>query len=1058
MSFDILSAPQLPKVALIEASAGTGKTFAIEHAFQRLLLEEDYYLEDILVVTFTKAAVIELRNRISFLLNQTIKNKNWPYLEKLDPKKVESKLKETIELFSEAQVWTIHSFCLRMLQECVLQTQTSLHLKETSVQDTLLTIINDVWQLPQNLLHPIEIKVLFQHYKQDLNHLARELIFLILPGHTIDSKHLVCKAELEKLLNELPEFDFLFSYLKGVRDRNGKIKKEFENDYLSFLRIKDGKERIENLFSLRSFFEHFKDSHLKAKISDDIKLKSQKVFHVTKKIVNLIHPNQLLLALAELVQRHWKTYSQYNDILSPDDMIRTVHQAVDNDDVKKYIQNRFKAVLIDEFQDTDKWQWSLFEQVFVHSPEKPYLFFLGDPKQAIYAFRSADVYTYVKAAESLSKEALYHLNCCYRADPQLMHALNTLFSSKGFFSLPRTGLYLEYHEINSPVGKLNKQFKDEKGAIHFPLFYDTIGRAKRWPKQSFTEEKIFPYISNEVKHLLLSNEFNPSEVAVLVKDRFQGNALKEYLHKEGIPAYFARFKSLSESPVVAALRELLFAFAYPNELSYISLAMAGRLVAWSWKKIEELKHGFYVEQVLSYCQRLHKVWLEQGIAVMMEEAFQIVWSEESLEQGILKREGREFFHELSFLIQVCQNKELDEGISFERLFVFLDEIIEGKLTQDGFLIPPLLEENSLTLMTMHLSKGLEFPCVFALGALSRTPSMKELINTGNEWKLFQKEEAIFSSYCDDLDSEKLRQLYVTLTRAQNRVYIPLLFDKGKSSISQGTASPLELAIDIWTNASTIEEVLSNWSKDCSITYESVELSETTIFQQENSSALVEPADFKFQYVEQRLSSFSSMKMKHYRVRKERETVPLFPIGTEVGLIMHKIFECLSFETLKNPTSEDIMYYTQGTVLESYEDVLVAKINQIFSQPLGKNFALKDLSGEKFIREIPFLSKEAPCLLKGVIDAFFEYKGHYYLLDWKTNFLGEQEESYCPEALKVVMEEEEYMLQKDIYKKALKAYLSLVETRPFQVCFGGVFYLFIRGMNGQEGLRGVYYSC
>ena len=97
-----------------------------------------------------------------------------------------------------------------MLQECVLQTQTSLHLKETSVQDTLLTIINDVWQLPQNLLHPIEIKVLFQHYKQDLNHLARELIFLILPGHTIDSKHLVCKAELEKLLRELPEFDFLF--------------------------------------------------------------------------------------------------------------------------------------------------------------------------------------------------------------------------------------------------------------------------------------------------------------------------------------------------------------------------------------------------------------------------------------------------------------------------------------------------------------------------------------------------------------------------------------------------------------------------------------------------------------------------------------------------------------------------------------------------------------------------------------------------------------------------------------------------------------------------------
>ena len=250
---------------------------------------------------------------------------------------------------------------------------------------------------------------------------------------------MVCKAELEKLLRELPEFDFLFSYLKGVRSRSGKIKKEFENDYLSFLRIKDGKERIENLFSLRSFFEHFKESHLKAKISDDIKLKSQKVFHVTKKIVNLIHPNQLLLALAELVQRHWKTYSQYNDILSPDDMIRTVHQAIDNDDVKKYIQNRFKAVLIDEFQDTDKWQWSLFEQVFVHSPEKPYLFFLGDPKQAIYAFRSADVYTYVKAAESLSKEALYHLNCCYRADPQLMHALNTLFSSKGFFLYPEQG-------------------------------------------------------------------------------------------------------------------------------------------------------------------------------------------------------------------------------------------------------------------------------------------------------------------------------------------------------------------------------------------------------------------------------------------------------------------------------------------------------------------------------------------------------------------------------------------------------------------------------------------
>jgi exodeoxyribonuclease V beta subunit len=203
-------------------------------------------------------------------------------------------------------------------------------------------------------------------------------------------------------------------------------------------------------------------------------------------------------------------------------------------------------------------------------------------------------------------------------------------------------------------------------------------------------------------------------------------------------------------------------------------------------------------------------------------------------------------------------------------------------------------------------------------------------------------------------------------------------------------------------------------------------------------------------------------------------VHTLPANSETGLLIHNILEKLNFKEfryLKN--AEEVIPFirpfVQKSAFKEWETVVAQLIFNVLKTPISDDlgsFCLADLELSQLYREMPFVFpyKRGDCiediefkegLIKGVIDCLFYYQGYYYLLDWKTNWLGSQFDAYAPSYLQPVMQEHAYFLQAAIYTEAIKRYLSLVEKRPFEECFGGAFYLFMRGIQPGEK-TGIYH--
>jgi exodeoxyribonuclease V beta subunit len=1059
--FDVLKIEKLPQRALIEASAGTGKTFTIEHLFKRLLLEEGLELEDILVVTFTKAAVLDLRTRIGALLENTI----------LNTPKDKVKLQHTLELFSEAQIWTIHSFCLRMLQECTLETECALNSRESEGVSDVIRVVEDVLQMHHLLkvISPVQLNLLLRYYHYSVDELSLAVAQVLNSGKevVIQLSFNEGKKSIEKLWLKRPilNLEELVPYIKGVCQRDGSLKEGFALD-LEWLQKGDDFS-VEKLILKRELLSFFNQGNLKKNTPEKIIQESKALLSYLELLYSYVHlltdSSHLLFALVKEVEVYWKKYCKHWDLITPDAIIKIMHDSLSKKEFIDYLHTRFKAVLIDEFQDTDKLQWDIFKKLCIENSNTPFFYLVGDPKQAIYSFRSADVYTYVRAAKDIGESGRYFLGCCYRSDPDLVRALNALFSCKGLFPLPRENLELEYCDLSSSAEGKNKVFNDSKGSVHFVYFSENIGRAQRWPTDSFQEKQLFPYLANEIHSLIDSNTIEFKEIAVLVKDRYQGKNLQTFLLSKGIPCYFARMRNLTESSVVNALRELLLGIAYPQELDLIAIALGGQLLAWEFNSVALFSKGKRQKEILEKFNSLNSLWFSRGVGVMMDCCLQFVWKDSySLEEQLI---GSEFFYEdLLYLIYLCQELERKEGVSPEGVLRFLEKLSQGVHSEDYLQRPPVTEENSVTLMTMHLSKGLEFPIVFSIGTLLRTPSVGKVFSLDNKLKVASLEDRDLEEYCTDLDAEKLRQLYVALTRAKHRVYIPIIFELSQKDPKLATMSPIELALAIWGITSSTE-LKNKWNCCSSITYEEggVVVCDFNPIEK-TSTTIMPPPAFPYSFESMKMSSFSSLNEGYLKTNKidsndRKSSIHGLPAGREVGHLIHRLFEKTPFGKLSNPqkNSSFLDFHFNSTCLEVWKELFSFHLEKVFCHPLTETLKLNDIQPCSLIKELPFVYSYKQEIIKGVIDLLFEIKGKYYLLDWKTNYLGPSDHYYSREFLEKTMKEEGYHLQNNIYKEGLKRYLQLIDKRPFEECYGGSYFLFIRGMNGVDCEKGVYYS-
>ncbi len=1089
----------------LEASAGTGKTFAIENTLPRLLLESEppIQISEILVVTFTRAATRELKSRIYQNLLKIKEaldtGEGGPlyirrFLEADEHLKGQAKrrIEEALCFFETAQIFTLHGFCLKILQEFAFQAQfflKSADEEECTQKDKLKEYIKDFLRqgINPDVLSPSQLKRVVQGSGREIESLCDALLHKLEGGQKIHAYP-----------NSLEHFS---SWNEALRSLPKVSKDELWHDFSLLTKSRSRRDQIELFFSM------VEQKHCSFKEWDT--LLGEKEFFLNelrfasayKKKPPVIHPmlfeemqkifvplysratdyGVLLLSLAEGCRLHYEKGREDLSHFNPDDLVIELQKGILKDSsFCEKVRERYQAVIIDEFQDTDPTQWNIFETLFFKEENKlSSLYLVGDPKQSIYAFRRADVYLYLKAASLLGDQALRFLNTNFRSHPHLVDALNAFFSFQipsNWMQLPLLHKSLEVRQVASKPFYPSPLDGDEKGRLHFFVVEDAEFSKKKWPREEIEEDKLYPLIGREINSLRKDKGFSLQQMAILVKDRYQGARLQKALKEYGIPCLMQKSLDISTSVAYAVMKDLLLAVCRPSHLSALKRFLGGALMGYAAHEIEGGLENLHLQKAKEFFLKAGSVFRSKGLGVFFQNVLLSPSRNPLLRVGeeLVSREDPHLYFDLRQLCQILLENCL-EGLYDPRVCLdFLETLRELPLASETLRQCSEEEEDQVKVMTLHKSKGLEFEIVFALGLCSRYTRGDEFISIrkeeGREMVASSQEEESFLLHLQEMDAEKLRQLYVALTRGKERIYVPLVISKTPQEIDQGVAAPIELLLggiglteytfkSAYENLAslsleTLEKYLKALGQQAPVSYEIVD--EVTLEKAEIKSpaTLIPPPALSIKAPSQYLLSFSSLiegkKEEGERIYLEPPKEGDLPLGSETGTVIHSILEELCKADLhKNLGSEAqkvIEHFTKGSCLEGKEDFLFNLIREVVKVPFEEGLcSLEDILSKDMQTEMEFLYPFHASFLKGFIDLVFRYKGRYYILDWKTNYLGPNLEDYSTQKIEECMNQSGYFLQAAIYTAALKKYLALFEKQKFESVFGGVIYFFIRGV-------------
>jgi len=960
-----LNIPELPldKKVLIEASAGTGKTYTIGLIVRRLLLEKLIPIEKIVLITFTKAATAELKKKTAEKIIEAYNEWN-DNSENAQRKKVN--LLDAIARIDEMPVFTIHGFCERLLSEFAFETG-NFEEREviTDVGDIKDRVIADFWRR--------EIQNLGEVIKLEPKELSRAVDVIL--------NHPLAKIEGEK-------------YKKADE-------KQLKYAIASKLAIE-----------------------IREKLADE------------KKKLKII---------------------DYND------MIENCHKAVMNDNKKilqNAVKNKYDAILVDEFQDTDKMQFEIFDYLFDSKP----FFMIGDPKQAIYRFRGGDIFTYNKSKDSAG-ENQFSMNTNYRSEKSLLDALNSFFKTS--LSNEKMGEGIKYREV--VCGRTDFEpitGKDEK----YQAFVIWKGQEKQ-NKEQF-EPKVKKAVIEEIKRLLSIGNFEPKNIAILLDSNADCLVYKNALEKENIPA-IVRGNSVFLSESANFLRILLNAICYNNNIKYIRALLTHSFNGFEPKEID----GIFEEWINVIYEAKIK-WENYGImnAIDFFMTKQNLWGRIADGNG-----GERNITNIRQLMELLNEEEIKYGRIPEKInnrFTILckeagrNEEAEERLETD---------EDALKIMTIHKSKGLQFDIVF-VPDISRKPRNHifpdaYMYHSGSEQTiayLAESKTAKELSHKEE-NEENARLLYVALTRAIYRLYVAHnpCYPRSKSYLREIFDSFCNSNENPNIQIADLEEIFEN-------TYEYNNIKTKDI--EKTFKAL--PAKITPTWSKTSFTGISrNLSHKDYVFTPQQEEIKI-PAGMRMGTLLHSIFENLDFNAneseIQNMVESKLGGYKEfagddGKKRKDWIEKQVRVIlNKNFQGGAGKlceidanskvaelNFSMSspkiDLGEiEKIVKNLEFLeAKELPDkYINGAIDLVFLGKdGKYYILDWKSNSLNDFSQSGMEEA----MQNHGYHLQYYIYAVALKRWLEKTQEKiDFKKQFGGVYYIFIRGVN-EENFDGIYYA-
>ncbi|MBS0604766.1 MAG: UvrD-helicase domain-containing protein [Verrucomicrobia bacterium] len=1107
MRFDVLSRHlEVFEPHFLEASAGTGKTFAIEHLVTRLLIEgsSPLKIEQILVVTFTRAATRELKLRIRRNLGKTKEelNSGTPSVDYLQAicEQGEAAVKTAIEridaaliCYDAAQIFTLHGFCHRVLGEFAFEAGIGMGVSDPDEKQHVALLEQMVRDhLKEDVsapdYSPFQIKAVLGRNKNDPRRLIANLVKLISNGREIAEAptHGQALEAFRKELEALPSVDAgsFTADLLVLRSLYNKLTGDHIPGQFAFLaEILATKscsaEQFDVLLRKEFFLEIMGEENAKkrAKAPDLSSLHYPGLLERVRRallpsIESAKDSDRIFLRLGRDLQKKSQALLEQQEKFSPDALLLKVEEALKMPRFVERVRHKYRAAIIDEFQDTDPVQWNIFQKLFLSHIDAICL--VGDPKQSIYAFRNADVYVYLDAANAMGSSAKKYLDTNFRSTGALVEALNLLFSRAqgGWMDLPGRDAPLEVIPVKAGA---RQKAGEAEIPVQFFIATGRKGKSKKFPTEEMFDRKVLPYIASEIFSLHTQKEVEYHDIAILIKDRYQGKAVIDYLKGQGIPASFKRGASITESISYFALKEMLAAVLSPGDISKVKAALGGPLIYWSEQQLNKGLEDSSLLQAKAQMQALSNTLYELGVGSFFQALLHCKWGgSETLLQEMLKRGDLPLYLDLRKLSELLIEEETLSGLKGDAFLRFLEEIgIDDQGDESRLKVPPEEEKGSVAVMSIHMSKGLEFDTVFALGVAARHKPSEQIVvkkDGRSVMTLLDPADSACQRAIAESDAEKMRQLYVALTRAKSRLYIPLMIEEEGKGISIGEASPIELFLariaertdthaSLYETASNIDlpracELLGGLSPLIStcILEEVGDLQLAT--HQHSEIALEPPPSFCMPNWDEQVVSFSALAKKDHATEtvKPSEGAALsphtMPLGSETGHLLHLLFEKIFKRGLHHPLNEKalaelIEEEIAFSSLENWRPILLPWIVGLLKKPLT-TFCLCDVPRHQLQQEMEFYYPIDRGAMKGFSDLFFEFEGKYYILDWKSNYLGPSDADYTPEKIADVMRQHQYDMQASIYADALRRYVKLFDTRPFSECFGGAIYYFVRG--------------
>ncbi len=1155
---------------LIEASAGTGKTFTIAGLYLRLLLGHgkggnshpcQLTVDQILVVTFTEAATAELRERIrakirdarlAFSRSGASSNdqKTDPVIESLlsitsDHTAAASLLLQAERQMDEAAIYTIHGFCQRMLTQNAFESGSRFN-NEFVTDETQLKaqVVADYWRrqfYPLSMDLAAEIGKIWSSPSALLSDVSRYLT-----GGNIE----LTVAPLSTNIAELHQ--------KNLR-KIDEIKvqwREAQEDLLPLISSSDVNKRSYTKKSLSSWLDQVtlwaESPTIDYTFPDKLEKFSQQVLNEkTPKGTPPVHSifGQIEVFLSQSVSLRDPILAhaivecrvllakakQRKNWLSFDDLLTQLSAALDIDSdsenlLAERIRTLYPVAMIDEFQDTDPLQYHIFSRIYIGQPQTG-LFMIGDPKQAIYGFRGADIFTYIKARNEVQDH--YTLETNWRSSADMVMAVNRVFefSEAPFiyeedipfrpvkFSPKAESSHWSLDEIKQPALTFWLHEEDDGKPVTKGDYLSVMASATASQIQTVltASDQQQAWFENGGK----SREVQAGDIAVLVRTGTEGRKVKEALAQQGIASvYMSNRDSVFGSTIARDVLRLMQAVLTPEQDKALRACLASSLFALNARELDALNNEETLwENTVNEFREYRQLWQQRGVMPMIRSVMaKRMIAERFLEEDNGERTITDLLHIGELLQQASLSLESDHG-----LLRWLSEIIcdvQSGLTgvSDEQIQRLESERNLVQIVTIHKSKGLEYDLVFLPFVSSyREASEGKYYDEKQDKTVLDitKNSAALELADKERLAEDLRLIYVALTRAVYGCFIGITpIRKGRATkgpsglhlsavgylVQNGEAkSAEELAeclIQLTTNQGfmTIETPPEPQAQPYVSTKEPIEVLTASELKQDidrfwrvsSYSGLVKQSghgshDASFEIAGFDIDSFSEE--EEHLLEAPARSIFTFPRGARPGTFLHTLFEEVVFN---EPASSEINRATITHLMEmeqlepEWQPVLELLVDTVLSTPLdGRGVLLSNKAPSQLLVEMEFLlpidvllapsfnqlahqhdplSKQAGELgfhrlkgmLKGFIDLVFEHDGKYYVLDWKSNHLGDSVADYHGENLDRAMADHRYDLQYQIYALALHRFLkSRLACYDYDQHFGGVYYLFLRGVDGQS---------